>query len=75
MRDSPSLAILPVLADKDVSIRAHDPEGSDEAQKVLSNSMLYVDSIYEAIHEADAVVLITEWNSTEDLIWKKSKTR
>ena len=62
MRDSPSLAILPALADKGASIRAHDPEGVDEARNLLPGSIKYFDSLYEAIESADAVVLMTEWN-------------
>jgi len=73
MRDSPSLAILPALADKGASIRAHDPEGIDEAQKLLPDNILYFDSIYEAIHEADAVVLMTEWNQYRGLDLEKVK--
>ena len=67
MRDSPALAILPALADKGAYIRAHDPEGIDEAQKLLPQNILYFDSIFEAIHEADAVVLMTEWNQYRGL--------
>ena len=74
MRDSPSLAILPALADKGAKIRAHDPEGIDEAQKLLPNNILYFDSIYEAIHEADAVVLMTEWNQYRGLDLEKVKS-
>ena len=73
MRDSPSLAILPALADKGALIRAHDPEGIDEARKLLPENILYFDSIYEAIHEADAVVLMTEWNQYRGLDLKKVK--
>ena len=73
MRDSPSLAILPALADRGALIRAHDPEGIDEARKLLPENILYFDSIYEAIHEADAVVLMTEWNQYRGLDLKKVK--
>ena len=73
MRDSPSLAILPALADKGALIRAHDPEGIDEARKLLPENILDFDSIYEAIHEADAVGLMTEWNQYRGLDLKKVK--
>ena len=73
MRDSPSLAILPALADKGAKIRAHDPEGIDEARNLLPNSILYFDSIYEAMHEADAIVLMTEWNQYRGLDLEKVK--
>lgn len=74
MRDSPSLAILPALADKGALIRAHDPEGIDEARKLLPDSILYFDSIYEAMDEADAVVLMTEWNQYRGLDLEKVKS-
>ena len=73
MRDSPSLAILPALVDKGATIRAHDPEGIDEAENLLPDSILYFDSIYEAIHSADAVVLMTEWNQYIGLDLEKVK--
>jgi UDPglucose 6-dehydrogenase len=68
MRDAPSLAILPALADKGAIIRAHDPQGMKEAQKELSPGAIhYVNSIDEAVKDADAVVLMTEWNEYRGL--------
>lgn len=62
MRDAPALAILPALADRGAIIRAHDPEGIEEAKSLLPESIEYVDGIDDAVKEADAVVLMTEWN-------------
>lgn len=62
MRDSPSLAILPALADKGAIIKAHDPEGVEEAKKILPEAIQYCDSVDQAIEQADAIVLMTEWN-------------
>ncbi len=67
MRDSPALAILPALADKGAIIRAHDPQGVEEAKPLLPNSITYVDDIYETLEDADAVVLMTEWNAYRGL--------
>ena len=50
-----------------------DPEGIDEARKLLPDSILYFDSIYEALHDADAVVLMTEWNQYRGLNLNKVK--
>ena len=66
-------AQLAESADKGAIIRAHDPEGIDEARNLLPSSILYFDSIYEAIHEADAVVLMTEWNEYRGLDLEKVK--
>jgi UDPglucose 6-dehydrogenase len=67
MRDAPSLAILPALADKGALIRAHDPAGMDEARKELPAAIQYSNSIDEAVTGADAIVLLTEWNQYRGL--------
>ena len=67
MRDSPSLAIIPNLIDKGATVHAHDPQGEDEARKLLPDSVNYFKDIYEAIEGADAVVLLTEWNEYRGL--------
>ena len=74
MRDSPSLAILPAMADKGAIIKAHDPEGVEEARKLLPESIQYIDSIEEAVQDADAIVLMTEWNQYRGLDLDKIKS-
>jgi UDPglucose 6-dehydrogenase len=61
MRDSPSLSILPPLADAGATIRAFDPEGMEEARKLMPE-LSYCGDAYAAIDGADALVIITEWN-------------
>ncbi len=67
MRDSPALSILPVLVEKGARIRAHDPEGVEEAKKVLPQGIEYVDDPYETLDGADALVILTEWNAYRGL--------
>ena len=62
MRDSPSLTILPALIEKGARIVAHDPQGMQEAAQYLPSSVQFVDSPYLACEDADALVLMTEWN-------------
>lgn len=62
MRDSPSLAILPALMEKGVRVRAHDPQGMEEARNLLPDGVEYCADAYEAATGVDAVVLMTEWN-------------
>jgi len=62
MRDSPSLAILPRLRQAGAAIRAFDPEGMDEARKLLPD-LVYCADAYETMAGADALVLLTEWNA------------
>jgi UDPglucose 6-dehydrogenase len=67
MRDAPSLAILPPLMDRGAQIRAHDPQGMEEAKLELPPGIHYAESIEEAVRGADAVVLMTEWNEYRGL--------
>ncbi|NIJ41648.1 UDPglucose 6-dehydrogenase [Parvibaculum indicum] len=62
MRDAPSLAIVPELLRKGATVRAHDPQGIEEAKRLLPDTVLYTETPYEAAQDADAAVIVTEWN-------------
>ncbi len=62
MRDAPSLEIVPALQAAGATVRAYDPQGVEEAKKLL-NGVDYCDSAYEAMSGADALVIVTEWNA------------
>ncbi|MBX6322336.1 MAG: UDP-glucose/GDP-mannose dehydrogenase family protein [Rhodospirillaceae bacterium] len=72
MRDSPSLAIIPALERAGATVRAYDPEGMDEARKLLPG-VIYCDSAYETMGGADALVILTEWNQFRALDLKRAK--
>ena len=71
MRDAPSLVIVPYLQEKGARIRAFDPEGHREARKLL-NIELCADA-YDALHGADGVVILTEWNEFRALDLARAK--
>jgi UDPglucose 6-dehydrogenase len=72
MRDAPSLVILPELVRRGAKIQAHDPVGMEEARRLMP-SLGYRDDAYEAIAGADALVILTEWNSYRALDLKRIK--
>jgi len=72
LRDSPALSILPPLAEKGARIQAHDPQAMAEAKEMFPE-FTYVDSPYQACENADAVVLLTEWNQYRALDLEKMK--
>ena len=74
MREAPSLAILPALVEQGARIKAHDPHGMDEARKELPDSVEYTDNIDDAVQDADAIVLMTEWNQYRGLDLEKLKS-
>lgn len=70
MREAPSLQIIPLLQDAGAHIAAYDPIAMDEAKKHLENIEWCADS-YEAAQDADALVIITEWNEFRSLAISK----
>jgi len=73
MRDSASLAIVPALQKGGATIRAYDPEGMEEAKRLLRD-IAWCDDAYETMEGADAVVIITEWNEFRALDLGRVKT-
>ena len=61
MRDAPALDIAPALIAAGARVQAYDPEGMDEAAKLLDGVEMKSD-VYEAVLGADAVVIVTEWD-------------
>ncbi len=73
MRDAPSLDIVPALQAAGAAVRAFDPEGMDEAKKLL-DGVEWCDDAYRTMDGADAVVIITEWNQFRLLDLKRAKS-
>jgi UDPglucose 6-dehydrogenase len=62
MRDSPSVDIVRALADAGAQIKAYDPKAMDEARHMLGDGVSYCENASACIADADAVVIVTEWN-------------
>lgn len=62
MREAPSLELISKLLDAGAKIRAYDPAAMSEARKILGESIEYASDPYEAIEDADALALVTEWS-------------
>jgi UDPglucose 6-dehydrogenase len=62
MRDSPSLDIIPSLLASGAEVVAYDPKSMGEAKVRLPKAVKYEQSALACIADADAVVVITEWN-------------
>jgi len=61
MRDAPSLDLIPALQEAGAKVRAFDPAGVEEAEKLLSG-VEFTTGPYLCVEGADALVLVTEWN-------------
>lgn len=62
MRDAPSLTIIEALLEQGVDIHVYDPKATESAKRLLKERVTYYDSKYECLENADAMLLLTEWN-------------
>ncbi len=70
MRDAPSIDIVAGLQKAGATIRAYDPEGMEQAAKLMQH-ITFANDTYDCVASADAVVLITEWDAFRALDLKR----
>ncbi|MFO8129683.1 MAG: UDP-glucose/GDP-mannose dehydrogenase family protein [Bacteroidales bacterium] len=61
MREAPSLVLIDNFKKAGCRIRAYDPVAMDEAKRQIGNTIEYANDQYEALIDADCLVLVTEW--------------
>lgn len=72
MRDAPVIDIVELLVKDGVKIKAYDPEAIESARKIMPN-IDYKRNPYDAIENADLIIIATEWNEFNELDLKKIK--
>jgi UDPglucose 6-dehydrogenase len=60
MRDAPSITLITALQDMGARVRAFDPAGMEQAKALMPN-ITYCESAYDCAQDADALVIVTEW--------------
>ena len=61
MREAPSVVIIKALLKAGAKVRVFDPVAMEEAKHDLKDSIVYAKDEYDALIDADALLLITEW--------------
>ena len=74
MRDAPSLTIVPALVGNGAKVRVVDPQGKHEGEALLPG-VSWLDDAYLAAQDADALVILTEWNEFRALDLKRMADR
>ncbi|WP_277674060.1 UDP-glucose dehydrogenase family protein [Piscibacillus halophilus] len=67
MREAASIDVINKLSSYNVNITAYDPIAIDQAKKVIKENVNYTTDIEEALTNADAVLIITEWDQVKQL--------
>lgn len=61
MREAPSLVVIAKLIEAGAQVVVYDPVAMDECYRRLGETVVYARDMYEAVNEADALILMTEW--------------
>jgi len=63
IREAPALYIIDELIREGATVTAYDPEAMNNVQQLKGNSIRYATDEYDALRDADALVIATEWGS------------
>ncbi|HEY3188223.1 MAG TPA: UDP binding domain-containing protein, partial [Solirubrobacteraceae bacterium] len=70
MREASSLVLSARLQSDGAIVRAYDPVAEDEARKLI-HGVEFANDPLDCVRDADAVVLVTEWQEFKDLDWRE----
>ena len=62
MRMAPSITIINALLGFGARIKVYDPKGFEQAKSVFGDRVIYANNSYDALKDADCMLLLTEWN-------------
>ena len=61
MREAPGLVLIDKLLKAGCQVRAYDPAAMDECKRRIGDVIYYARDMYDAVLDADVLMLITEW--------------
>lgn len=62
IREAPALYLIDALTMAGATVCAYDPEGMNNVKNLLGDKILYANNPYQALENADALLIATEWN-------------
>jgi UDPglucose 6-dehydrogenase len=69
MREAPALRLIELITKAGASVVAYDPVALEEAQRRVVNAISYGTDAYDCLVDADALLLVTEWNEFRNPNW------
>jgi UDPglucose 6-dehydrogenase len=74
MREAPAISIIDRLLALGATVRAYDPEAGPTARQIFDSRIALCDRSYDALVEADALAIVTEWNEFREPDFGKMRT-
>lgn len=73
MRESTALVMIELLKEAGCQVRVYDPVAMDECRRRVGDSVTYCRDMYDAVLDADALLLVTEWKEFRLPTWQVIK--
>lgn len=73
IREAASTTLIDGLLAEGVRVAAHDPEAGEKAREKYGERIEVVDNAYDAVQDADALVLVTEWRAYQNPDFERIK--
>lgn len=70
MREATSLVTIKLLLEAGCKVRVYDPVAMDECRRRMGNVVTYANDMYDAVLDADALLLLTEWKQFRLPSWR-----
>ena len=74
LREAPSITIINGLLQRGAKVKAFDPKAMETAKFYFGDTITYCKNAYETLENADAMILLTEWNEFRRPDFEKIKT-
>lgn len=75
MREAPSVIIINELLQRGCVVSVYDPVAMKEAEHTLKDTVCWCNDAYTTVDNADALILVTEWNEFRSPDWKRLKSK
>jgi UDPglucose 6-dehydrogenase len=69
MRESTALVMIHLLLEAGCTVRAYDPVAMNECKRRIGDTVTYCNDMYDAVLDADALLLLTEWKEFRLPTW------
>lgn len=69
MREAPALVLIDKLVEAGASVKVYDPIAMNECRRRIGDRVIYATDMYDAVLDADALLLVTEWKEFRMPSW------
>jgi len=73
MRNAPSIDVINALLGADADIQVYDPQANTNAENIFKNTVKYCQNPYQALENADGLIILTEWDEFKNPNFNKIK--